>query len=311
MGKALAVEVNGLYHDYDGRRALDGIDLQIDVGDIFGLLGPNGGGKTTLFQILSTLRRPGGGRVRVLGLDPVEDSALLRSKIGVVFQNPSLDPKLTVLENLRHQGHLYGLRGSHLARQIDRVLELFQLGERRKDRVEVLSGGLRRRVDLAKGLLHRPQLLIFDEPSTGLDPAARMAYWGDLERLRDREGVTIVLTTHFLEEAGRCDRVGILDRGRLVAIGSPGELINGVGKDVIVIESPCPERLGEDILERFSQPSTLIEDRLRIECGEGHDMMAQIYSSFREQITSVTVGRPTLEDVFVQETGRAFRAEGS
>ena len=138
-----------------------------------------------------------------------------------------------------------------------------------------------------------------------------MAYWGDLERLRDREGVTIVLTTHFLEEAGRCDRVGILDRGKLVAIGSPEELINGVGKDVIVIESPCPERLGEDILERFSQPSTLIEDRLRIECGEGHDMMAQIYFSFREQITSVTVGRPTLEDVFVQETGRAFRAEGS
>ncbi len=306
-----AIELNGLYHDYDARRALDGIDLRIEPGEIFGLLGPNGGGKTTLFQILSTLRRPSGGRIRILGLNPLKDSTRLRSRIGVVFQNPSVDLKLTVSENLRCQGHLYGLRGSRLSRRIEEVLGLVQLQERRNERVELLSGGLRRRVELAKGMLHRPRLLIFDEPSTGLDPAARRAFWADLETLRTREGVTILLTTHFLEEAGRCDRVGILDRGKLVAMGSPEELIDGLGKDVIVVETDCPGRLSKNITERFGQPCVQVENFLRIESGEGHALMAEIYASFREQISSITVGRPTLEDVFVHETGRAFRSGGS
>ncbi len=306
-----AIELNGLYHDYDARRALDGIDLRIEPGEIFGLLGPNGGGKTTLFQILSTLRRPSGGRIRILGLNPLKDSTRLRSRIGVVFQNPSVDLKLTVSENLRCQGHLYGLRGSRLSRRIEEVLGLVQLQERRNERVELLSGGLRRRVELAKGMLHRPRLLIFDEPSTGLDPAARRAFWADLETLRTREGVTILLTTHFLEEAGRCDRVGILDRGKLVAMGSPEELIDGLGKDVIVVETDCPGRLSKNITERFGQPCVRVENFLRIESGEGHALMAEIYASFREQISSITVGRPTLEDVFVHETGRAFRSGGS
>lgn len=305
-----AVELDGLYHDYGARRALDGIDLRIVPGEIFGLLGPNGGGKTTLFHILSTLRRPSGGRIRILGLNPLKDSTRLRSKIGVVFQNPSVDLKLTVSENLRCQGHLYGLRGSRLSRRIEEVLDLVQLRERRDERVELLSGGLRRRVELAKGMLHKPRLLIFDEPSTGLDPAARRAFWADLETLRAREGVTILLTTHFLEEAARCDRVGILDRGKLVAVGSPAELVDGLGKDVIVVETDCPGRLSRNITERFGQQCVQVENLLRIESGEAHALMAEIYASFREQISSITVGRPTLEDVFVHETGRAFRSGG-
>ncbi len=288
---------------------MDGIDLRVEAGEIFGLLGPNGGGKTTLFQILCTLLPPGAGKVRILGMDPVADATKIRLQIGVVFQNPSLDMKLTVLENLRHQGHLYGLRGQGLTRRMEEVLDLVGLNDRAGDRVEVLSGGLKRRVELAKGLLHRPALLIFDEPSTGLDPGARRAFWSDLDALRTRDGVTLVLTTHFMEEAERCDRVGILDEGRLVALGTPGALKQAVGKDVIVIESDDLERLQDDIGAQFGESADLLDGILRIECSEGQELMGRIYASFRERIDAITLGRPTLEDVFIQRTGHRFQVE--
>ena len=306
-----AIQVKGLCHDYGNRRALDGIDLRIEEGEIFGLLGPNGGGKTTLFHILGTLLSPTLGKVRVLGMDPVAEARKIRLCTGVVFQSPSVDPKLTVFENLRHQGHLYGLWGQGLARRIEEVLDLVGLRDRVGDRVEVLSGGLKRRVDLAKGLLHRPALLIFDEPSAGLDPGARRAFWNDLEALRRRDGVTLVLTTHFMEEAERCDRVGILDRGRLVALGTPSGLKQGVGKDVIVIASDDSAGLQEDIAARFGQGCTLLDGMLRIECDEGQVLMERLCVSFRERIDSITLGRPTLEDVFIQRTGHGFRTEGN
>ena len=306
-----AIQVKGLCHDYGNRRALDGIDLRIEEGEIFGLLGPNGGGKTTLFHILGTLLSPTLGKVRVLGMDPVAEARKIRLCTGVVFQSPSVDAKLTVFENLRHQGHLYGLWGQGLARRIEEVLDLVGLRDRVGDRVEVLSGGLKRRVDLAKGLLHRPALLIFDEPSAGLDPGARRAFWNDLEALRRRDGVTLVLTTHFMEEAERCDRVGILDRGRLVALGTPSGLKQGVGKDVIVIASDDAAGLQEDIAARFGQDCTLLDGMLRIECDEGQVLMERLCVSFRERIDSITLGRPTLEDVFIQRTGHRFRTEGN
>ncbi len=306
-----AIQVKGLCHDYGNRRALDGIDLRIEEGEIFGLLGPNGGGKTTLFHILGTLLSPTLGKVRVLGMDPVAEARKIRLCTGVVFQSPSVDAKLTVFENLRHQGHLYGLWGQGLARRIEEVLDLVGLRDRVGDRVEVLSGGLKRRVDLAKGLLHRPALLIFDEPSAGLDPGARRAFWNDLEALRRRDGVTLVLTTHFMEEAERCDRVGILDRGRLVALGTPSGLKQGVGKDVIVIASDDAAGLQEDIAARFGQGCTLLDGMLRIECDEGQVLMERLCVSFRERIDSITLGRPTLEDVFIQRTGHRFRTEGN
>lgn len=307
----LAIAVAGLRHRYGSRIALNGIDLRIEKGEIYGLLGPNGGGKTTLFRILSTLLEPSEGTVRILDRDLLRDAAEIRARIGVVFQNASLDLKLTVLENLRHQGHLYGLRGRALRERIESILRSVGLTDRENDRTEELSGGLRRRVDLARGLLHRPELLLFDEPSSGLDPLARRTLWDDLRKLREEQGVTALLTTHFIEEAERCDRVGILDRGRLVAQGAPDELKRSMNKDVLVIEAEQTEVLRAEIEAQVSVATTLVDGTVRIECDDGQAMMASLYAGFRERISAIRLGRPTLEDVFIRETGRPFEtAEG-
>lgn len=309
MDSVNAIEVEGLYHLYGERRALDGIDLNICKGEIFGLLGPNGGGKTTLFKILSTLLVPSGGQVRILSRDILKDPMGIRPYIGIVFQNPSLDSKLTVFENLKHQGHIYGLMGKKLNQRIDDVMDLVGLDCRQKDRVEILSGGLKRRLDLAKGLLHQPKVLVFDEPSTGLDPGARRAFWNDLERLRSKMGTTLVLTTHFIEEAERCDRVGILDQGRMVSLGTPEELKRIVGRDVIVLETEeDPYKVQKKILNQFGIESHLLDGALRIESEEGQALMLELYSLFRKEITLITLGKPTLEDVFFRQTGHFFNA---
>lgn len=306
---SLAITVAGLRHRYGNRNALDGIDLRIERGEVYGLLGPNGGGKTTLFRILSTLLEPSEGTVRVLDRDPFRDAAEIRARIGVVFQHASLDLKLTVLENLRHQGHLYGLCGRALRERIESILGSVGLTDRKNDRTEELSGGLRRRVDLARGLLHRPELLLFDEPSSGLDPLARRTLWDDLQRLRDDQGVTVLLTTHFIEEAERCDRVGILDRGRFVAQGAPDALKRSMNKDVLVIEAEHTEALRAEIETKVGAATALVDGTVRIECDDGQAMMASLYAGFREQISAVRLGRPTLEDVFIRETGRPFETE--
>ena len=303
---SFAITVAGLRHRYGNRSALDGIDLRIERGEVYGLLGPNGGGKTTLFRILSTLLEPSEGTVRVLDRDLFRDAAEIRARIGVVFQHASLDLKLTVLENLRHQGHLYGLRGRALKERIELILESVGLTDRKNDRTEALSGGLRRRVDLARGLLHRPELLLFDEPSSGLDPLARRTLWDDLQRLRDDQGVTVLLTTHFIEEAERCDRVGILDRGRLVAQGAPEALKRSMNKDVLVIEGEDTKALRAEIETKVGAATALVDGTVRIECDDGQAMMASLYAGFRERISAVRLGRPTLEDVFIRETGRPF-----
>jgi ABC-2 type transport system ATP-binding protein len=303
---SLAIAVAGLRHCYGERRALDGIDLRVEKGEVYGLLGPNGGGKTTLFRILSTLLTPTDGTVRIMGRNLLRDAAGIRARMGVVFQHASLDLKLTVLENLRHQGHLYGLRGRSLLERIESVLGRVRLTDRRDDRIEELSGGLRRRVDLARGLLHGPELLLFDEPSSGLDPLARRALWDDMQKLREEQGVTVLLTTHFIEEAERCDRVGILDRGRLVAEGAPEVLKRSINKDVLVIEAEHTEALRADIEAQVSVSTVLLDGTVRIECDDGQAMMASLYACFRERISAIRLGRPTLEDVFIRETGRPF-----
>ncbi len=303
---AAVIEISDLHHRYGEREALRGVSFAVDGGEIFALLGPNGGGKTTLFKILATLMRPVSGTVRVLGHDLAREAAAVRPRLGVVFQNPGLDPKLTVAENLVHHGHLYGLGGASLRERVRQVLVEHDLAERADDLVETLSGGLARRTELARGLLHCPELLLLDEPSTGLDPGARRDFSQHLRGLRDRAGVTVVLTTHFMEEAERADRVAVLHEGALVALGSPDQLKHRVGGDVVVIEAEAPTDLREKVRARFGLDAQIVDGTLRVERARGHELVRDVVEAFPGEVRSVTFGRPTLEDVFVHVTGRRF-----
>ena len=298
-----AIEVAQLSFRYGERTALDGVSFTVEPGAIFGLLGPNGGGKTTLFRILSTLLLPASGAARIFGLDVAEEPQAVRRRIGVVFQAASLDKKLTALENLIHQGHLYGLHGSDLKRRAQESLERVGLADRAGDRVETFSGGQQRRVELAKGLLHDPDLLLLDEPSTGLDPGGRIDLWRYLSHLRESRRVTVLVTTHLLEEAERCDRLAILDCGKLVAEGTPEQLKKRIGGDVIVVGTRDPEALRGQVEARFRLPATTVNGTVRIERERGHEFIAQLVEAFPGQIDSVSVSKPTLEDVFIQQTG--------
>ncbi len=298
-----SVELSNLTHRYGDRIALDDVSFHVAGPTIFGLLGPNGGGKTTLFKILTTLLRPTSGTAAVAGADVIKDPARVRRSIGIVFQSPSVDGKLSVLENLRYQGMLYGLRGRVLKDRAHEQLDRFSLGDRAQDRVETLSGGLRRRVELAKSLLHKPSILILDEPSTGLDPGARVALMEQLVQLRDRDNVTCLLTTHLLEEAEHCDRLAVLDKGKLVAFDTPDALKTIIGGEVVSVRSRDPASLAARIQARFGTPADVVDGSVRLEVANGHSMVPEIIEAFPGEVDSVTVGRPTLEDVFVHFTG--------
>jgi len=306
---AVALTTSDLTHRYGDRVALDRVSLRIAPREIFGLLGPNGGGKTTLFRILSTLVRPSDGSASILGLDLLRETAALRSRIGVVFQAPSLDKKLRVRENLAHQGHLYGLSGTPLRERIDHLLLEFNLRDRARDLVETLSGGLQRRVEIAKSLLHRPELLLLDEPSTGLDPGARIDLWQTLYRLRDQQDVTVLLTTHLMEEAERCDRVAIIDRGRIVALNTPDALRAEIGGDVISARTKDATSLGERIATTLEVEVSVLNDEVRIEHSDGPAFITRLLETFPGEIDSVTLAKPTLEDVFIAKTGRRLSEE--
>ncbi len=299
-----ALKTSELTHRYGDRVALDRVSLQVMAREIFGLLGPNGGGKTTLFRILSTLVRPTSGSASILGLDLLRDTGALRSRIGVVFQAPSLDKKLKVHENLSHQGRLYGMAGAALRERIEHLLLEFNLCDRRDDLVETLSGGLQRRVEIAKSLLHSPELLLLDEPSTGLDPGARIDLWQTLYRLRDQQAVSILLTTHLMEEAERCDRVAIIDHGRIVASGAPEQLRAEIGGDVVSARSRDATSLGEKVARSLGVEVNVLNDEVRIEQPDGSAFITRLVQAFPGEIDSVTLAKPTLEDVFIARTGR-------
>ena len=311
MTSATAVEVSSLSYRFGERLALDRVDDRVEAGTILALLGPNGGGKTTLFRVLTTLLTPSEGRASVAGADVVSQREQVRSRIGVVFQNPSLDKKLTVAENMRHQGHLYGLFGGVLRERAAELLRRFGLTERAADRVETLSGGLQRRVELAKSLLHRPAVLILDEPSTGLDPGARALLMQQLHELRDRDGVTCLLTTHLMDEADRCDRVAILDRGRLIRAETPTALKGTIGGDVLTICSGNPEELAQRVTSRVGIAALVADGSVRIERERGHEFVTELIEAFPGEIDSVTVGRPTLDDVFLHLTGHRLWEAGN
>ncbi|MEZ5361930.1 MAG: ABC transporter ATP-binding protein [Bryobacterales bacterium] len=306
MTASPAVQVENLVFRYGDRTALAGISFEVGRGEIFGLLGPNGGGKTTLFRILSTLLEPAEGRALIFGSDVAKSPIEARRRIGVVFQNQSLDRRLSVEENLDCQGRLYGLGGADLKERIERAMRTTGVYDRRADIVESLSGGLRRRVELAKCLLHRPQLLLLDEPSTGVDPAVRLDFWNYLRRLREEQGVTVLLTTHLLEEADKCDRLAILDQGSLVASGTPDELKSRIGGDVITLTSSDSTTLERKLREKFQIEAQVINGTVRFEQERGPEAVAQLLRALPDSVDSVTVARPSLEDVFIHATGRRF-----
>ena len=285
------------------------MSFAVGAGELFGLLGPNGGGKTTALQVLATLLRPTGGSARVFGADVVGEAASVRRRIGVVFQHPALDLRLTPLENLRHHGHLYGLRGAVLARRSEELLSRLGVADRGRDRVSTLSAGLRRRVEIAKGLLHRPGLLLLDEPTAGLDPGGRRDVWDTVEDLRAAEGITVLATTHLMDEAERCDRIGILDKGTLAALGTPSELKGGIRGDVISLAAADPGGLAREIRGRFGNEVSVVDGAVRIERQDGAELVPRLAEAFPGAIRSITVGEPTLEDVFLQRTGHRFQEE--
>ncbi len=286
--------------------ALAAVSFTVARGELFALLGPNGGGKSTLFRILATLLPPDGGAARILGHDVAREPAAVRRRLGIVFQHPSLDGKLTVDENLVHHGHLYGLTGATLRRRVDAVVRRLGLEDRRGERAERLSGGLQRRAELGKALLVGAEVLLLDEPSTGLDPGARRDFLAYLHELRATDGITAVLSTHDLEEAERSDRVAIIDAGRIVALGTPAALRAQVGGDVLVLHAHEPERLRERLRARFGLEARVIGGTLRIERARGYELVRDLAEAFPEELQAITVGKPTLEDVFVRLTGHGL-----
>jgi ABC-2 type transport system ATP-binding protein len=301
-----AIEVSHVSFEYGQRRALDDLSLTVAEGEIFAFLGPNGGGKTTLFRLLSTLIPPQAGEIYVLGRSVRHEAMAVRQRIGVVFQAPSVDKKLSVAENLRHQGWLYGLRGPELARRQQEMLDQLGLADRAGDRVETLSGGLRRRVEIAKSMLHRPRVLLMDEPSTGLDPAARLDLWHYLRQTCRARGMTVALTTHLLEEAEKADRLAILDRGRLVALDTPANLRAAVGGDTITIAAEDAEVVAAEIQQRFGVAPQVIDGSLRLQHADAAGLVGKLAAALGERLRSITLGKPTLEDVFIERTGHRF-----
>jgi ABC-2 type transport system ATP-binding protein len=306
------ISVENLVHRYGDRTALNGVSFDVRPAELFGLLGPNGSGKTTLFRILSTLMLPTAGRATIMGCDAAQEPARLRRQIGVVFQAQSIDLKLTAYENLWHQGHLYGLRGTTLKKRIQEILSRVGLADRAQELVETFSGGMQRRIELAKGLLHHPAVLLLDEPTTGLDPGARRDLWQYLAILRDEEHVSVLVTTHLMEEAERCDRLAIMNEGNLVALGTPAELKSEIGGDVVLLEAAHDAGLlAERIHARFHVETTVLENQVRMERQGAHRFVTEVVEAFPGEIEAISVSKPALEDVFIRRTGHKFWSESN
>jgi ABC-2 type transport system ATP-binding protein len=303
------ISVRDVVHRYGDRAALNGVSFDVQPAELFGLLGPNGSGKTTLFRILSTLMIPVSGRAQIMGFDVARDPNGLRRHIGVVFQAQSIDVKLTAAENLWHQGHLYGLRGAALKSRIAEMLGRVGLEDRANEKAETFSGGMQRRLELAKGLLHHPSVLLLDEPTTGLDPGARRDLWQYLAILRDEEKVTVIVTTHIMEEAERCDRLVILNEGKVVAMGTPDDLKHEIGGDVILLDAKDPDSLAQRIRARFQLDAQVLHGQVRIERENGHRFITDVVEAFPGEIEAISVSKPTLEDVFIHRTGHRFWTE--
>lgn len=303
------VELDALTHRYGERIALDAVSMHLPAGQFVGLLGPNGSGKSTLFRILATLLVPTGGKAQVAGYDPVRQPQAVRRHLGVVFQQPALDAGLTVRENLHVHAALYGVTPRLRHDRIVHLLAAFGLADRANEQTRALSGGLQRRVDLARALLHRPAVLLLDEPTVGLDPAARRQFHAALRHLQQQEGTTVLMATHLLDEAEACDAVGLLDQGRLVAQGTPHALCAAMGAQTLWIETDTPHALEQALTHHLQWTVQVRGDRLQVTHPQVQTLLPILYQTFGSKIRSATVRTPTLEDVFLLHSGYSLSAE--
>lgn len=306
------IEVEGLVKKYsEDLTAVKGISLEVFEGEIFGFLGPNGAGKTTTINILCTLLKPTAGRALLNDLDVVKDHNEVREQIGLVFQDPSLDERLTGRENMEMHAVLYGVPANVRKERMEGVLHMVDLYDRMNDRVETYSGGMKRRLEIARGLLHYPKVLFLDEPTIGLDPQTRANIWTYMHDLRIQENITVFLTTHYMDEAENCDRIAIIDYGEIIALGTPEELKSLVGGDLIEITTEDDEQARRELIERFEVEMIDKGDCLCFEVNDGAEFIPNLVRELKVKVLSASIRRPTLEDVFLKLTGHAIRPEGA
>ncbi len=307
-----AVAVEGLVKRYGDLEAVKGISFDVAAGETFGFLGPNGAGKSTTISMLCTLIKPTAGHALVDGFDVVTDQTEVRRRIGLVFQDTTLDDYLTAEENLRFHAELYGVRPAVIAERLQRVMDMVGLWERRKGIVRTFSGGMKRRLEIGRGLLHSPRVLFLDEPTVGLDPQTRASIWEYINRLKTQEAITIFLTTHYMEEAENCDRIAIIDDGRIVTIDTPEALKGSVGQDRVELHTDDDEATIATLSSRFGLSATMSEGAVTFHVAGGEEFVPRLFSGLPVGIRSIRVSRPTLDDVFMSYTGRTIRdAEAS
>ncbi|MBO0804334.1 MAG: ATP-binding cassette domain-containing protein [Nocardiopsaceae bacterium] len=302
-----AVEVDGLVKRYGEVEAVRGISFAVEPGETFGFLGPNGAGKSTTIKILCTLAEPTSGTARVAGHDVAGDRDTVRRNIGLVFQDTTLDNYLTGEQNLRFHADLYGVPRAQFGPRMRQVLEMVNLWDRRKSDVGTYSGGMKRRLEIARGLLHAPRVLFLDEPTVGLDPQTRSSIWTYINDLKAREDITIFLTTHYMDEAENCDRIAIIDHGTIVAIDTPENLKASVGKDRVQIGTGDDASTITELKERFGIDAAVHEDLVTFNVTEGERFVPRLFAELTQPIRSVNVARPSLDDVFMSYTGRTIR----
>jgi ABC-2 type transport system ATP-binding protein len=302
-----AVEVRGLTKTYDELEAVRGIDLEVHAGEVFGFLGPNGAGKSTTINMLCTLTSPSGGTARVAGHDVVTERDDVRRHIGLVFQDPTLDGYLSGEQNLRMHAELYGVQKDLVDARMEQVMRMVGLWERKDQQVQTYSGGMRRRLEIARGLMHSPRVLFLDEPTVGLDPQTRSSIWGYIAELKSREEITIFMTTHYMDEAEFCDRIAIMDAGQIVAIDTPDALKESVGKDTIRIQTDDDELAMDRLRELYDIEPTISEGHVTFGIASGEEFVPRLFAELNVPIKSVNVNRPTLDDVFMKYTGSSIR----
>lgn len=303
------IEVKDIYKSFGEIEAVRGVSLDIHAGEIFGFLGPNGAGKSTTINILCTLLKPDKGTAILAGHDVVQHPADVRAAIGVVFQDPSLDERLSALENLNFHALVYSVPKAEREERFKHVLDMVELWGRRHDVVRTFSGGMKRRLEIARGLLHHPRVLFLDEPTLGLDPQTRNRIWEYIRELRVKRNITIFLTTHYMDEAENCDRIAVIDHGRIIALDTPDKLKAMVGGDVLTLKSGDLERAKTEISDHFDLELMEQDSKLVMEVPDGESFLPQLIKTIDVPIDSISLRRPTLDDVFLKLTGRTMREE--